>query len=42
MSFSHTIEHLPAPLNGELFSPLQQGIYDSNDNDVFSHNVAGR
>ena len=42
MSFPQTIEHVPAPFNRELFSLLPEGIYDSNDNDVFTHNDADR
>lgn len=35
MPLSQKIEHLPAPFNRESFSLLQQGIYDSNDHDVY-------
>jgi len=38
MSLSKTIEHLPAPFNREPFSLFQQGIYDSNENDVYINN----
>lgn len=40
MSFPRTIKHLPAPFNRESFSLLEQGIYDSNDNDVYINNAA--
>ncbi len=41
MSLPQTIEHLPAPFNREPFSLLQQGIYDSNENDVYINNEGG-
>lgn len=39
MSLPQTTEHLPPPFNRETFSLLQQGIYDSNDNDVYINNA---
>ena len=37
MPLPQTIKHLPAPFNRESFTLLQQGIVDSNKNNVFIH-----